>query len=311
MTNYAEKIFGKNPVEITLDDIKEFFSVPQEESSVLEFKSGGSDIIDIFKEVAAFLNTEGGLLIIGSPRERIEEIGKNKVRVCQGDLELSKFSNKDWLYQKIASNIVPTPVNLKIHEFLTTKGNVFLVDVPQSLNPPHQNSADGRYYLRLEREAKPAPHGIIQALFDKRRVPLLKCKINIDSVDDLNSKISINIFNKSNIPAEKVSFTISTFNVNSITSNFNFSKDEEYDLKKFHFSSNVEQILVQVISAGMSFNIEHNDKDFAIMVGYWCKNLDFHYKYIFYSPSTSKALKVEEGNGDFNFYQDLKTYLIK
>jgi hypothetical protein len=62
-SNYIENIFNKKKDELTLDNLKEFFSPPQEETSVLEFKSGGVEIIDIYKEVAAFLNTEGGLLV--------------------------------------------------------------------------------------------------------------------------------------------------------------------------------------------------------------------------------------------------------
>lgn len=66
-------------------DIKDFFSTRQEESSTLEFKSGEVDVTDIFKEITAFLNTEGGLLIIGAPREVKEVIGKKTVVYCQGE----------------------------------------------------------------------------------------------------------------------------------------------------------------------------------------------------------------------------------
>ena len=43
-SNYIEKIFGKLPSEVTLNDIKEYFSSPQEESSIIEFKSGEVEI---------------------------------------------------------------------------------------------------------------------------------------------------------------------------------------------------------------------------------------------------------------------------
>lgn len=191
-SNYIEKIFGKPRNEVKLSDIEEYFSTPQEESSVIEFKSGEVEINDIFKEITAFLNTEGGLLIIGAPRETKKELGKNIIKVCEGNLTFSNFKNKDWLYQKIASNIVPIPTDLKIEEFLTENGNVFLIDIPQSLSPPHQSSSDGKYYLRLERDAKPAPHGIIQALFNKRRVPLLSTDIAITEINDENDNILIN-----------------------------------------------------------------------------------------------------------------------
>jgi predicted HTH transcriptional regulator len=221
-SNYIEKIFGKPRNELLLIDIEEYFSSPQEETSVVEFKSGEVEINDIFKEVTAFLNTEGGLLIIGSPREVNKTIGKTTIKICQGSLTYSNFKNKDWLYQKIASNIVPSPTNIKIEEFITSNGNIFLIDIPQSLNPPHQSLSDGRYYLRLERDAKPAPHGIVQALFNKRRVPLIAATIQFEQFNDLNDKVTISLRNESSFPAEKVSFIIDVYNVESINSSYSF-----------------------------------------------------------------------------------------
>jgi predicted HTH transcriptional regulator len=211
--NFIQKIFGKTRNELSIEDLSNYFSFPQEESSVIEFKSGGVEINDIFKEITAFLNTEGGLLIIGAPKEKTIQKGKNKIKVCQGELSYSSFRNKDWLYQKIASNVVPAPTDLKIEEFLTEKGNVFVIDTPQSLNPPHQASSDGRYYLRLERDAKPAPHGIVQALFNKRKVPKLIAEVDFDKVDEISDNVTVIIKNMSNIPADKVSYVIDIFNI--------------------------------------------------------------------------------------------------
>ncbi|GGC94422.1 hypothetical protein GCM10011508_21940 [Flavobacterium lutivivi] len=292
-SNYIEKIFSKPRIELRLSDIEEYFSSPQEESSVVEFKSGEVEINDIFKEITAFLNTEGGLLIIGAPRETREIRGKNIIKVCQGDLTFSNFKNKDWLYQRIASNVVPTPTNLKIEEFLTEKGNVFLIDIPQSQTPPHQCSADGKYYLRLERDAKPAPHGIIQALFNKRRVPKLSANITITEIDAKNDKIVINIINESQIPADKVAFIIDIYNVANINSQHEFRFYEDLLGNKFSMSSHVKQVLVQIISIPILLNVQHLSKDYLIFVGFWCKDLDFEFKYFTYSPFEKKI--VSEG----------------
>ena len=164
--SFITQFFDKNPDELTVSDIQNYFNDRQEESPTLEFKSGDAEINDVFKEVAAFLNTEGGLLIIGSPRETRETIGKRVINFCQGEVTYSKFVSKDWLHQKLFSNITPSPTEIYIKEIVTEKGNIFILDIPQSTNPPHQSTADGRYYIRLENESKPAPHGLIQALFD-------------------------------------------------------------------------------------------------------------------------------------------------
>lgn len=288
-SDYIEKIFGKNRNEVTLNDIKKYFSTQQEESSVIEFKSGEVEINDIFKEITAFLNTEGALLIIGAPRETRKTIGKNNIiKICEGDLTYSNFKNKDWLYQKIASNIVPTPTNLKIEEYLTEKGNIFLIDIPQSLNPPHQCSTDGKYYLRLERDAKPAPHGIVQALFDKRRVPSLSADINIEQIGPNSDKIFVRIKNESHIPADKVSFLIDVYNINNIDSTYKFELFEDPLGNKFSISNHANQVLVQIISLPINFKVEHFGKDYLIFIAFWCRDLDFDFKYFTYSPFDKK-----------------------
>lgn len=298
-SDYINKIFGKEREQITLDDIKKYFLYPQEESSVVEFKSGEVEINDIYKEITAFLNTEGGLLIIGAPRETKKTIGKNIVKICQGLLTYSRFSGKDWLYQKIASNIVPTPTNLKISEFLTEKGNIFLIDIPQSVNPPHQCSSDGRYYLRLERDAKPAPHGIVQALFNKRKVPILKPVVKIEPINSTEDTIIIDVKNISTIPAEKVSFIVDIYNIDKIDSKwkFDFIKDSLGD--KYSLCINLDQVLVQIISRPVKFSIKHLNKNYLISVAFWSRDLDFDFVYFLYSPeqkSITKEGTLKKGN---------------
>lgn len=288
--NYISKIFNKESSEITINDLEDFFSTPQEETSVLEFKSGQVEIIDLYKEITAFLNTEGGLIIVGSPREEKKRIKKNEITICQGELTYSNFKNKDWIYQKITSNITPTPVDLKITEFINPNGGIFLIDVPQSQNPPHQSSADGKYYIRLEREAKPAPHGIVQALFNKRRLPNINAKFEIKEINENWDTVSVRIQNESPIPADKVSFIIDVFNVEKVESKFTFIPMEDALGKKFSMSNSAKNVLVQIISVSIEFQVQHFGQEYLIMVGYWCKDLDFDFKFISYSPNDRKFI---------------------
>lgn len=290
--NFIQKIFDKPRTELTLDDLRKFFSSPQEESSVVEFKSGGVEINDLFKEITAFLNTEGGLLIIGTPKEKTIQKGKNKIKICEGELTYSSFRNKDWLYQKIASNIVPVPTDLRIEEFLTENGNIFVIDIPQSLNPPHQSSSDGRYYLRLERDAKPAPHGIVQALFNKRKVPKLIAEIEVTNIDEFTDAVEVVIKNKSNIPADNVSYIIDVYNVDEVESDVGFRFQEDDLMDKFSLIRNSNQVLVQILSFPEVFKVNHKSKEYLIFVGYWCKDLDFDYKYFKYSPKEKSIVST-------------------
>ena len=302
--NYIEKVFGKSRVELSLNDLRDYFSTQQEESSVVEFKSGKVEINDIFKEITAFLNTEGGLLIIGAPVEKEVEKGKNKIRVCEGELTFSNFRNKDWLYQKIATNIVPAPTSLKIEEFLTEKGNVFILDIPQSLNPPHQSSSDGRYYLRLERDAKPAPHGIVQSLFNKRKVPELTAEVDFEKIDEFSDEVTVTFRNISKIPANKISSVIDVYNVANVSNGFKYMKDGPDD--KFTLSRNTDQVLVRVISFPEKFTVRHLGKKYMILVGFWSMELDFDCIFYTYCPKEQKTILEGTPEKGVDFFDELK-----
>jgi len=284
--SYVEKIFKKDILELRISDIITFFESEQEETSVLEFKSGDVEINDLYKEITAFLNTEGGLIIVGSPRERKYNIGKNIKVSCCGELTYSNFRNKDWLYQKIASNIVPAPNAIKIFEYSDVKGSIFVVDVPQSSTPPHQCSSDGRYYIRMEREAKPAPHGLIQALFQKRRTPKLDAKISINRMSENIDSININLYNRSKIPADKVSFIVDIYNVVGMTYQ-NLDTPgiiDEILGQKFSITANASHVLVQVLSLPIDFKVKHKKEEYITVVSYWCIDSNYDFKFWTYDP---------------------------
>lgn len=307
-TNYIEKIFQKDQDKITLEDVKNFFSEEQEETPVLEFKSGKVAIEKICDEISAFLNTEGGLIIVGSPRELVKEIGKNKIKICSGDLELSPFASADWLQMKFYALITPPPIGINIKEFLTPEGNVFLIDVPQSTNPPHQSSDTGKYFIRLEKEAKAAPHGLVKALFDKRKKPVLDCDLVVTKEHPYKTEFMISIRNKSNVPAEKVTFMIEVYNAKSIDSYGGFN-DISNDLgRRFNFTSKTnESVLVQVISLTKNFTVTDKNENFLIMISYWSKTTDFQLKYFVYDVIYRKV--VEGKDHTYDFLEPFKNFI--
>jgi len=291
---FITNIFNKVPNDIVIDDIKDFFSTQQEETSILEFKAGQIEIIDLYKEITAFLNTEGGLIIIGSPKEVKKIEGKIEKRYCQGDLTYSSFKGKDWLSQKIYSNIVPSPVNLTIVEFITQEGSVFLIDVPQSNNPPHQSVVDGRYYIRLETEAKPAAHGLIQALFNKRRAPELKADISLRKDHLGTNTVTISFGNNAPYPADKVGFLIDVYNVEEADSGFNVVESEN-EFRKYSFTKSNNSLLVRLINIQRSFKIYPKKEGFKkqnylIMAAYWCVDADIDFTFWTCNPVTLEVV---------------------
>jgi len=297
---FIPKIFNKEPEEIILQDVKNFFLTPQEETSILEFKSGQVEIDDIYKEVAAFLNTEGGLLIVGTPRESKKTVGKNTVTYCQGELIYSNFSNKDWLYQKIATNVIPSPTTIKIKQFQIPEGSIYLIDVAQSPTPPHQVNKDGRYYIRLETEAKHAPHGLVQALFERRKKPILNARIDIKSLNG-NSKrlICVTVINESPTPADKVSLIIDVYNVHNVDSynnEFNYSNSDQLLGPRFSFVYHSDKVLVRVISMPITFSVLPKNNKFLVCTSFWSKDSDYNAIYWTYDPMKKEI--VNEGYYD-------------
>jgi hypothetical protein len=248
--SFSQQFFNKPLYEITLQDIEMFFQEPQQETSVLEFKAGDVLLEKIFREVAAFLNTEGGLLIIGAPQETKQDNNN----ICQGKLTPSiHIKSQDRLLQAIAGNITPAPVGLKATTIKGNEGNIFILEIPQSYTPPHQVSNEGKYYIRLEREAKPAPHGIIEALFNQRKRSRVIAKVG-PLIKNKSKQPSIHIFleNDSIIHARETGFMLEIFGIKSLNNTANFSTDIQVidGVLQWHNSNN--GLLVK----GMKYSIE-------------------------------------------------------
>ncbi|MCF8335456.1 MAG: ATP-binding protein [Bacteroidales bacterium] len=270
----AKKILGKDLFQITKEDLEEYFSIPREETSVLEFKSGQIKINAIFKEICAFLNTDGGLIIIGSPKERkVPKSGKFLRRICQGTLIPSSFRDKNWIESLIAANIVPYPQGLRINEIRKEEGNYFVIEVPKSQKPPHQFLNDGRYYIRLEKEAKPAPHGIVETLFFKQVKAQLRADVSIDNMEDKAdtfNKIYVDIRNLSSVPAKQVSYMIRVFNIEEIRQDGNsLTKPFKGNNGNFELQGVFEDSLMDEKTFPIRFNVMNKQEPFIVSVMAW------------------------------------------
>ncbi|MEQ8684644.1 MAG: ATP-binding protein [Imperialibacter sp.] len=298
-----DEIFQKSPKELTVEDIKTFFETEREETAVLEFKSGQVEVEDLFKEIAAFLNTEGGLIIVGAPKETKVTKVKRGVKLCQGELTYSTIRSADWLYQKIATNISPMPTDIFIKEICGDEGTVYLIEVPQSKRPPHQANADGRYYLRFDCEARPAPHGLVQALFDKRRKPVLDAELIILKKNGNVVNVQVSFVNNSNVPADKVGILISVYNAQKVVSEANIREWNDDSGSHFSISETSHQVLASVITWPIRFSIMNKASNFLISAAFWSLESDYDHKFWTINPFNGEIVN----KGDLNNSQlDLK-----
>lgn len=288
---YSEIIFGKNLIQLTFDDISNFFVDEQEENSILEFKTGDVALEKIYQEVTAFLNTQGGILIIGAPLEKT----KGDKKICQGSLTNSSYKNKDWLSQKIISNIQPPPAGINITERENNGIKIFICQIEQSVNPPHQCSSDGKYYIRLEAEAKFAPHGIVLALFNKRKVSELEIDLDtkINSSSDKLINVKIEVKNKNDVPTDTIHYIIDVYNADKI-GGIQFDTVSRTAYIKHSYTGKIEMPLIFSISVPLKFRVEPNKDKIMVSMYAWSKEVPLAMKYCIINSKTAAI----EFNGD-------------
>lgn len=301
--------------DITVFDVIEYFSEEQYETSTIEFKSGRVEYEKIYCEVSAFLNTNGGIIVIGAPEKQII----NGKEVYKGDLTPSKIIKSGFiLSQKLSSNIVPAAYSINIKELDYKDGKVFILDIPQSHYPPHQNSMDGKYYIRIETETTKAPHGLIQALFFKRQSSNIESELSLYTSDDFKKHILLTITNNSIMTALNGGYILEIFGVKSFRkvrknkkvqrkNNINvFYNENDVGTNEdiYHFTY---QDRFQTLHKGLfiieDFIVELFDSNFILNVVAWAQDTEIK-KYLWVIEPDNFEIMMK-ANENIDFYDDL------
>ena len=130
----------------TLDDIMEMKERGDSENTTLEYKScllfnqKNDKIFEtLSKEITAFANSIGGVLIIG-----IEE-DKNR-GISEVVPITDEKKHESWIEDGLLPRITPS-LHFLVKKIEINEGHILVINVPASRNAPHQ-SADKRYYAR-------------------------------------------------------------------------------------------------------------------------------------------------------------------
>jgi hypothetical protein len=210
--SFIDYYLRKPAPEVTFDDLQRLVSAEVPESQTLEYKSGRIDLAECGETISAFLNTDGGLLVIGAPQtENVQEPGGRRRRICRGQFRpINPIPDKDDAHRKLLSRILPLPAGVTIRVVPTAVDSaILLVDVPKSSYPPHQ--FENSYFVRLDGETRKAPQALVEALFLQRRGPNLQCNVvaenvrpieSIDQDDRFEVTLRINVVNNSRSIAE-------------------------------------------------------------------------------------------------------------
>ncbi len=194
---FASKFLGTpGPGGFTLEMLEAFLRLNLEESLNLDYKDiRAADNPDKLSEVTtAFANSVGGLVLLGVAEKKDEDEKGNTIRIRPGEITWGPRSlTREKVESELISRVHPWVQGLTIHTIRDAEGNViFLVDVPQSVNPPHQ-AADRRYYLRYNFQNLPMDHYQIDALFHRRLKPNLRPVLEIREVRKDGHEIEMRI----------------------------------------------------------------------------------------------------------------------
>ncbi|MFN8395268.1 MAG: ATP-binding protein [Bacteroidia bacterium] len=198
--NYSENIFGKSLTDLKYSDIEDFFQEEREESNIIEFKSFSTkhgkietSLDGVFRGICAFLNSDGGILILGAP-EGTKVEGKPE-KVFFGNLSpVPQLIGKDQIMNKASDLISPLPIGVAM-QTINKEGNyIYIFEVQKSSYSPHQFR--NIYYARLDGQTKVAPHYLIEALFKKITFPQIEAFVNLLKIyhDGTNYLLDIEIY---------------------------------------------------------------------------------------------------------------------
>ena len=191
---FIELFLKRIPSEIKKLDVEGFISRKIEENLKLDYKDirAYSNFEKLSRDVSAFANSEGGLIMLGVSEEKLGK-GKNlKIfpkEITWGDETLSKERLEDNIIGKIHPRIRELRI-VPVREGNGSLRVIFLIDIPQSDNPPHMAS-DYRYYQRLNFRRVPMEHYTISDFFGRRRKPDLSLNLQLINVQLLKSTYQV------------------------------------------------------------------------------------------------------------------------
>jgi len=193
----TEQILGKRIENVEYADVLEYFNTPRKESDRREFKAfvdGTKAEKDqrttLLRSICAFLNSEGGLLLWGTPIGKAPAPGQEDE--FQGDLtHVINEYGEDQLSSIVYDNISPPPPGLKHRKLEDGERRLYLFEVPRSSYSPHQVSGTGTYYFRFNATTRPAPHHLVEALMRRVTFPNIGAYLKITALQTANPDLQL------------------------------------------------------------------------------------------------------------------------
>jgi hypothetical protein len=171
---FIETFLGKTPMKsISSEDVNAFIKEKIEENIHLDYTQMSTteepNYNEIAKSVSAFLNSDGGLLVLGISEQKLKEkTGKvMNVRIFPSEITWGPSTlTREKLEHSLKAKVQPWHNDMIIIPVRNPNQEtqcVFLIDVPKSKIGPHM--ANYRFYMRSNFETKPMEHWQIADMF--------------------------------------------------------------------------------------------------------------------------------------------------
>ena len=188
----------------TIEEIEAMIRDQVQENVHLDYKDsraihdGARD--DIAKDVSAFANSDGGVIVYGVPEK------DNLPLEIDVGVAASPCS-REWIEAAILTGVKPRIEDVRIHPILRSPGRfVYVVQVPKSFRGPHQAS-DRRYYKRHNFSSVPMEdYEIADLRLRRRNVPAL---ISFEVLHHRKFFVVFDVRNMGDLVAEDVRFDFS------------------------------------------------------------------------------------------------------
>jgi hypothetical protein len=182
----------------SLDDLQKLIDSQERESDSLEYKTASerlkpSDKDEAAKDISAFANASGGLLIYGISTYADDPTRPDKLApIDPWNVDYIRRNALDAIRHPIPGIETKTlPVG--------TTPEALLINVPASPLAPHQVVTHYRYYRRQGADSSPMTHDLVELFFGRRMQavlePSIQCKTERVADPDVTLRVTFGLLN--------------------------------------------------------------------------------------------------------------------
>ncbi len=179
---------SRRATDWTLGDIRELVQNGEQENLMLEYKSSGavgdwspSKRNELAKDVCAFANSAGGIIVIGVCEDA------HKPSYLDEGVD-TRISSKEAIESALQARISPRVENLTIKEIPNPNlpfFSYFVFGVPSSMRAPHMCNPFYRYYRRYNFESVPMEQYEVEDVRRRQTEPSLILKASLNQVGEM------------------------------------------------------------------------------------------------------------------------------